>query len=309
MGALSHQDRRREILKAFPQVRDLEGCKATDWWAVTYSISVALAQCCFGALAGSSWGTCLFLALTIGPYLDAVILSIIHEATHFLIIKYPPYNRIFSICVQSVMVMPISEIFRQHHGEHHRALSDPRFDVDIPMPFEVGFVGTSSFWKTMWLSFNMILLPIRSMYKLPVHTDKFLVFNWICCIGFGICVFMTNRLSLAYFVLSTLASQGLHPANARQLQEHLFDGDPKQHDASGPGTYSYYGIANLFTMNVGYHQEHHDFPRVPYSLLPKLREIVGKEYYPDHRSFNLRGVECLVNFIFNPAISLADFGH
>ena len=36
-------------------------------------------------------------------------------------------------------------------------------------------------------------------------------------------------------------------------------------------TFSYYGKLNLLTFNVGYHNEHHDFPSVPWHRLPQIR--------------------------------------
>lgn len=52
-------------------------------------------------------------------------------------------------------------------------------------------------------------------------------------------------------------------------------------------TTSYYGPLNLLCYNVGYHNEHHDFPSIPWTRLPKLREI-AKEFYdplPVHSSW------------------------
>ena len=117
-------------------------------------------------------------------------------------------------------------------------------------------------------------------------------------------------LALLYLGLSLFMSQGFHPANARQLQRHYWDGsDAKAVNGQGGAamTFSYYGWTNALFLNVGYHNEHHDFVQVAWTRLPALRALVGDAYYPDSAAYGSRGMADLVNFVTNPQLTLANF--
>lgn len=317
-----HRRRQKAIVLAHPSVKKLFG---TDSRTQYYAYAVILSQLALAYLSRNSFVAALALGCTIGPYIDAMALCFIHEATHMLIFATPVYNRLISIAVNMVMVMPLSEIFKQHHAAHHKSLGDDVYDVDVPTEFEVRLVGNSSWKKATWLCFNMIILPLRSITRLPVHTDRFLITNWIVCLTFGAGVALTSPPAFIYLILSLLQSQGLHPANTRQVQEHVYNGDESLRTVSSfsaatssdrpdpasadvrPPTYSYYGRQNTWTLNVGMHIEHHDFPRVPWTRLAALRAIAGEDWYPADRAHPSRGFGSLVNFVVNRDISLADF--
>ena len=88
---------------------------------------------------------------------------------------------------------------------------------------------------------------------------------------------------------------GLHPLGARWIQEHYLTHDHQE-------TKSYYGPLNTVNLNVGYHNEHHDFPSVPWNKLPKLKEI-GGNYYSSlhhHTSYTI----LLFRFLFDKNLSV-----
>lgn len=85
---------------------------------------------------------------------------------------------------------------------------------------------------------------------------------------------------IAYLGLSTLFAHGLHSVAAHFIHEHYIY-------SPGQETYSYYGILNRLTFNVGYHHEHHDFVAIPGSRLPAYRKLTAYRYdhLVSHRSW------------------------
>ena len=103
--------------------------------------------------------------------------------------------------------------------------------------------------------------------------------------------------ALAYFIMSSFLAGSLHPCAGHFIAEHYVFAQQKRTQeaalapsaklAPPPETYSYYGILNFFTYNVGLHNEHHDFPAIPWTRLWKLNQIANEFYcdLPCHHSW------------------------
>lgn len=308
-----HAARKRAIQEEHPEVQKLTGHDTRTQW---FAYSLFLTQVFLAYLVRNSFiGACV-LGVTISPYVGFAVLTLIHEVSHNLVFENKSANRLLGILCNTVFIAPVSEVFRQHHNMHHLHLGDVHKDVDVPGKKEMRFVGNSMVKKTAWLVLSVFVLPVRSMLKLPVYWSIMMVINWVACIGFGLFVLTHSQPAFLYMILGTVLSQSMHPANARQVQRHINVYKDKEYVPQGDetpihqrklNTFSYYGIQNLFTLNVGYHVEHHDFANIAWTRLPMLKKIAGEKWYPENSAYHTRGVSEIIAFILNPRISLADY--
>mmetsp|Transcript_26925 Transcript_26925/g.45230 ORF Transcript_26925/g.45230 Transcript_26925/m.45230 type:complete len:140 (-) Transcript_26925:546-965(-) len=84
-------------------------------------------------------------------------------------------------------------------------------------------------------------------------------------------MYKTFGYEVPLFCFTAVMLASLHPCAGHFLAEHMVFRDDNE-------TYSYYGPLNKITFNVGYHNEHHDFPAIPWSRLPLLRKIAPEFY-------------------------------
>ena len=130
------------------------------------------------------------------------------------------------------------------------------------------------------------------VYQLPL--TQIHIFNIATQVTFDyLLVRYVGGRALTYLIMSSFLAGSLHPCAGHFIAEHyVFGKQPESaRDPASlvpvPETFSYYGPLNLLTYNVGLHNEHHDFPAVPWTRLPMLHEI-AKEFYaglPYHQSW------------------------
>jgi len=310
--AFVHQQRRQAILEEFPQIQKLVGHDSRTQY---FAYVLILVQASIAFFVSESFFFAILLGVIISPYIDFAALSLIHELSHSLVFAAPRYNRLLGIVTNIILVAPVSEAFRQHHSMHHKHLGDIEKDVDVPGKKEIQVVGNSALLKMLWLTLSVFVLPIRSVAKVPLKWDRYMVLNWIVCIIFTFSTIYLSVPAFVYLLLGVALSQSSHPANARQVQRHikLYSKGKNESDPNLPlhkrglNTFSYYGGLNFMTLNVGFHVEHHDFGNIAWTRLPTLRKIAGEKWYPDRAAYHSRGLSDIISFIKNPNITLADY--
>jgi len=187
--------------------------------------------------------------------------------------------------------------FNVYHLKHHAHQGDYDFDADIAGHWEARFIGNKWYGKAFWLLFFPVFQVTRPpRLKAITLFSKWTFLNLAFAIVFDTAiVYFCGWAGLVYLVFSFFFSIGLHPVGARWVQEHYtYDIDQE--------TASYYGPVNIVALNVGYHNEHHDFPAIPWNNLPKLRAL-APEYY-DTLKYHTSWSKLLLQFLFDERFSL-----
>jgi len=292
-----HLKRMREIQESHPEIKELFGYTPIT---ALYAAALVLLQVGLGFyLRQSSWWVILLVSYLIGAVANHALFVIIHECTHNLVFKSIVGNRLCGIFSNLGQFVPSAIPFAKYHTLHHTNQAEYDFDADLAGPQEARWVG-NSWWKKLlsifFFSFVQgFLRPLR--LKKVDFWDRWYVLNFIVQFVFlGCFAYFAGLKGLVYLALSTFFGIGLHPLGGRWIQEHYVLQESKQE------TYSYYGPLNKLCFNMGFHNEHHDFTRVPWSRLPQVKKI-APEYYDSLISYR-SWTWVLWKFIFDPQISL-----
>jgi len=291
-----HPGRTAAILKAHPEVRSLFG--RTPATALVVAAILALQLGLAYALRSQPWWVLVLCAFSVGAVVHHTCFVVIHEATHSLVFKGRTANLLVAIAANLLHLIPSAVTFTRFHLVHHRHQGEYELDADLASHLEAKLVGNSVLGKTLWFAFFPLFQSLRMMrFSQTVgFWEPWTITNAVVVFAFDAAVYyFMGPVAFGYLLLSTFFSVGLHPLGGRLIQEHFIVAPPQE-------TYSYYGIANLPALNVGFHNEHHDFSAIPWNNLPKLKAL-APEFYDtlvSHRSWTA----LVLKFIFDPKLNL-----
>lgn len=269
-NAEPHHSRRRAILDKYgDKVRALYGY---DHSTAVQVIAVCLVQFAMAWwVRDMPWWKVLLAAYAISGTANQNLFTAQHELSHFLAFRKPLYNKLLSLFSNLPLVVPTATKFRAYHQEHHSHLGVDGWDVDLPTMLEANLV-TNAFMKVAWVFVYLGVYGLRPVIIRPKPNTTADFVNIGLCVTFDVAIlYFMGIKSLLYLALGSLMGGGLHPMAGHLIAEHYMF-------LKGQETYSYYGPLNCLTYNVGFHNEHHDFPQIPHTRLHKLREI-APDYY------------------------------
>ena len=289
-----HAKRRREILEKHPEIKELYG---PDWKTMPQIFAVVAAQLSLAYYLGNNASTPVLLmcAYLFGGFATANLFLANHELSHNLAFKSPAANRLLGLVANLPIGIPFSVAFKKYHLEHHMFQGHDTVDTDIPTKGEAKFFSLGgTLLKIVWVIGQLFFYAIRPLFVRPKPMGKWDALNLITQLTFDLAfIKLAGPRAFTYLLASVFLGGGLHPIAGHFISEHyVFE--------PGQETYSYYGPLNVFVYNVGYHNEHHDFPKVPGSRLAKVREI-APEFY-DNLKYHTSWTKVIKDYICDPAM-------
>ncbi|MDR0793148.1 MAG: fatty acid desaturase [Chitinophagaceae bacterium] len=292
-----HKNRTKKIISEYPEIRNLIGRNPYTLLVILFCVGLQIAIAWF--VQDRSWWWVFLLGYVVGAFACHTLFICIHECSHNLLFKNRGYNMWSGMLANLPLVFGSSVSFQKYHLKHHAFQGIEELDADMPSYWEAKMVNNFTPLKMLWLLFYPLVqvLRLNRMSKEIKLFDKWVAVNWIIQI-----LFMTSIIyfwgwkACVYLVVSFFFSVGLHPLGARWIQEHYLTHGDKQE------TKSYYGVLNTVNLNVGYHNEHHDFPSIPWNNLPKIKQIAQVHYNTlgYHKSYTL----LLLRFLFDRNLSV-----
>lgn len=197
-----------------------------------------------------------------------------------LLVQLPPYFYRLVLCLSVLLSCPVfpSPCNWTFVYWISIAISPPKSwlghedaDADMPLRVEARLFSTP-ITRLIWLFLHPLIYAFRPFIKSPRPITVWELINFAVQITFDlILLHLLGFWAFCYLAFGTLLGLGPHPMTGHFISEHYLFADQQ-------ATHSYYGFWNPLIYNLGYHVEHHDFPYIAFTRLPKLHKI-APEYY------------------------------
>jgi len=260
-----HAARRMEILKKHPEIKTLMAPE----WRTKYIVLATVVLQIFMAWLTLEWRWPAFLVAVycIGATANHSCFLAVHELSHNLGAKTTLHNKMIAMVANLPIGIAYCITFKPYHMDHHKYQGQEDMDTDIATRWEGYFVTQTALSyidhtvrKAIFMFFQIFAYALRPCVVKPevVVYDFWLALNWLVQLTFDAAMMKLFGIQvMLYFLLSTFFAGSIHPTAGHFIAEHyVMDGVSE--------TYSYYGPLNRLTYNVGYHNEHHDFPNIPW---------------------------------------------
>ncbi|KAG1826346.1 fatty acid desaturase-domain-containing protein [Suillus variegatus] len=291
-----HRSRRMAIMKAHPEVTKLMGYEPLTKYVVLAVVSLQLYLAIYLRHTHPLSFRFLFLAYAVGGTTNQNLFLAIHEITHNLAFKGINANKALAVFANLPIGVPYFAAFKKYHIEHHKHLGEDGIDTDLPTNFELLCLN-NVLGKTFFATFQIFFYALRPGFVKMQTPTRWHLYNVIVQLLLDYILVHTFGIRpLLYLLFSSFFAGSLHPCAGHFIAEHyVWDGLSQE-------TYSYYGPLNILAYNVGYHNEHHDFPSIPWTRLPALRALAPEFYdiLPSHPSWPM----VIVNFIRDKEVGI-----
>jgi fatty acid desaturase len=207
--------------------------------------------------------------------------SVAHDAVHGVVFKSKTASYWLGLLCWSPTAMSYT-IYSNYHLHHHR-ITNTYPDVDNFVVTD--YTKNPFFAKVLLLAVYSFAYPIYFLFQMFRYTKRLSTWKKIrmnlelaavfSVIGLGI-HFLPGPVFFFLYGLPFIFGAAL--ASTTSLIEH-FQMDPGDDDAYSSRTYATeMPIMNFLWNNLGYHNEHHKYPGIPYYNLKKFHEAAVPYY-------------------------------
>lgn len=277
-----HINRRKEIELKYPEVKNLQG---PYYPSIIFIVILVLIQLCLGfyiqKIEMSWWlvGICSYINANTLFY---SLTTFIHENSHGLVLGWK-YRWLCAIIIEIGTVSFGDQwVYTQvHYYLHHPHLNDKSKDSECP---RIGHVSNLP-ENNKYLYSILELFPLGFLLNGTISNTKkkkksssyiryVLLFECILIVLYH--AYHSNWLIILFNIwsISLFASRWCISHHGQSISEHYSE----FYNKNKPTQSTYLFMENIIGFNTGYHDEHHTFPKIPWSRLPTLKKIAAKDF-------------------------------